>query len=201
MTVNEDLLLYTIETGKPVFRIYEPERIEIVMGAGCKESNLKEENINRDSIPVLRRKGGGGTVVLSPGQVVVALSKVVESRFNNLEYMKSINSWIVDALSFIGVRGIEERGISDLAIGGKKVLGASLHRKRRILFYQSSLLVENDISLFSLYLKHPPREPDYRAGRSHGEFCTTLREAGFNVTTDDVIEILRAVVGDKLPLL
>ncbi len=201
MTVNEDLLLYTEETGKPLFRVYEPDAVEVVLGAGCRRDNLLLDNISTDNVPVRLRKGGGGSVVLSPGQIVVALSKVVGSRFNNLEYMRSINEWIIDALALLGVNGVVHRGISDLAIGDRKILGASLHRKRRILFYQSSLLVSNDISLFSRYLKHPPREPDYRGGRSHEEFCTNLSSEGFDVTVRAIIEALRAVVSDRISLL
>ncbi len=201
MTVNEDLLLYTGETGKPLFRVYEPESVEVVLGAGCKRDNLLLDNINADGVPVRFRKGGGGSVVLSPGQVVVALSKVVDSPFNNVGYMRSINEWIIDALSLLGVTGVAHRGISDLAMGDKKILGCSLHRKRKILFYQSSLLVSNDVSLFSRYLKHPPREPNYRGGRSHEEFCTNLKSEGFDIDIKILIETLRGILSDRITLL
>ncbi len=201
MTVNEDLLLYTEETGKPIFRVYEPEEVEVVLGAGCKKNNLLLDNISRDGVAVRTRKGGGGTVVLSPGQVVVALSKVVGSPFDNLEYMRGINEWIIDALSLLGVREVEHRGVSDLAMENRKILGASLHRKRRILFYQSSLLVSNDISLFSRYLKYPPREPDYRLGRSHEEFCTNLKAKGFDIDIRELIDALKAIISDRIALL
>ena len=35
-----------------------------------------------------------------------------------------------------------------------------------MLFYQASLLVSNDVSVFSRYLEHPHAEPEYREGRA-----------------------------------
>ncbi len=45
-----------------------------------------------------------------------------------------------------------------------------------LYYYQASLLVNPDLSLFERYLYYPPREPSYRRGRPHREFCTSLTE-------------------------
>ena len=47
-------------------------------------------------------------------------------------------------------------------------------RKKNLLFYSASILVSADVSLMERYLKHPPREPEYRKGRRHSEFVTNL---------------------------
>jgi len=96
------------------------------------------------------------------------------------------------------VSGIEDRGISDLAIGEKKILGTSLFRRRKILFYQASLLVDNDLSLFDRYLRFPSRVPDYRRGRGHLEFCTNLRQQGYSLSVSQVMDSLDQVVKDRL---
>jgi lipoate-protein ligase A len=36
------------------------------------------------------------------------------------------------------------------------------------------------------YLKHPSREPDYRAGRKHEEFVTSLAAAGYPLYCKEV---------------
>lgn len=150
---------------------------------------------------MLRRRGGGGTVVLSPGQVVLALAGEVSSPFHNREYFHKINTWFRGTLEGLGLRGVEERGISDLAIGGRKILGTSLYRRRLVLFYQASLLVDVDLALLERYLRFPSRVPDYREGRNHREFCTTLRREGCTASVAQVIEALRPVVDSELPRL
>jgi len=152
-------------------------------------------------VPVLRRRGGGGAVVLSPGQVVLSLVTEVASAFGSREYARAINGWFLEALDSLGIEGLEQRGISDLALRGRKVLGTSIYRSRAVLFYQASLLVSNDVSLFDRYLEHPRAEPDYRQGRGHDAFCTTLRTAGFDLGADRVIAALAPVAERRITTL
>ncbi len=199
-TVNEELLSRFLREGLPVHRIYEPPAAQAVLGAGGKpETDLLLANLAADAVGYSYRRGGGGTVVLAPGQVVLALVTEVGSPFRNREYAVEINGWIAEALSSLGVSGIAEEGISDLAIGGMKILGTSIYRRRLALFYQASLLVSCDLSLFSRYLAMPARAPEYRRGRSHQEFCTTLRQQGFGIGPADVIAALERVVSARLP--
>jgi lipoate-protein ligase A len=190
------------QSGVPVTRIYEPETLCAVMGAaGRPEQDLLLENLEADGVPWMHRRGGGGTVVLGPGQAVLALVTEVESPFRNKEYAAEINSWIVDALQGLGITGAHAAGISDLAIGEKKIVGTSIYRTRLVLFYQASLLVNNDISVFTRYLSMPVKVPDYRRGRTHEEFCTTLAREGFAGTVAHVVEALKETVGVRLPRL
>ncbi|NOY08978.1 MAG: hypothetical protein GXP33_09065 [Spirochaetes bacterium] len=201
-TVNEDILVSVLNGGSPAYRVYEPSGVHIVLGAGGKaERELYLDRAETDGIPVLRRKGGGGTVVLSPGQIVVALAKRVSTRFKNVKFMREINRWIMDALTSAGIGSIEHAGISDLAVGRKKILGSSLYRRKYVLFYQGSLLVNNDKNLFDRYLRFPDRVPDYRSGRGHSEFCTTLSEEGYAVSVLLITERIRETIRQRIETL
>jgi lipoate-protein ligase A len=176
----------------------------IVLGAGRREEeDVRQEQAAADGVPLRRRRGGGGTVVLSPGQAVLALVTEVSSPFRNREYFRAINHWVREALAALGVPAalVLDRGISDLAMDERKILGTSLYRRRRILFYQGSLLVDNDPALFDRYLRFPSRAPDYRRGRGHVEFCTTLAREGYAVPVARVMETLERVVRERLPQL
>lgn len=201
-TVNEDLLGLFEAAREPVYRLYEPREVAVVLGAGRRaEEDVIEERAAADGVPLLRRRGGGGTVVLTPGQLVLALVAEVSSPFHNLEYFRLINHWFRQVLEPLGLGPVEDRGISDLAIADRKILGTSLYRRRSLLFYQASLLVDVDLALFDRYLRFPSRVPDYRRQRGHGEFCTTLRREGYAQPLAGVLEGLRAVVETELPRL
>jgi lipoate-protein ligase A len=201
-TVNGDLLEDYLRSRVPVSRIYEPDSLCAVLGAAGKpEQDLLLGALERDGIPWMRRRGGGGTVVLGPGQVVLAMVTEVESPFKNKEYAAQVNAWIVEALRRLSVSGVHPAGISDLAIAEKKIVGTSIYRTRRVLFYQASILVSADISIFTRYLAMPVRVPEYRRGRSHEDFCTTLAREGYRGGVGKVVEALQEVVGERLPLL
>ncbi len=200
LTVNEDLLQLYQRTGVPASRIYEPDTLCAVLGAaGRPEQDLLLDALAADNVPWMRRRGGGGTVVLGPGQAVIAAVTEVSSPFRNKEYAAAINGWIVEALSGVGVEGIHPAGISDLAIREKKIVGTSIYRTRLVLFYQASLLVDTDISLFTRYLSMPSKVPDYRRGRTHEQFCTTLAREGYSGGVRQVIDALQGVISARLP--
>jgi len=202
--VNDDLLEEHERSGRPVYRLYEPTGVAVVLGAGRRaEQDVLLDAAAADGVPVRRRRGGGGTVVLSPGQVVLALVTEVGSPFRNREYFQAVNDLFRAALAGLGLDpvSIADRGISDLAIGERKILGTSIYRRRLTLFYQGSLLVDNDLGLLERYLSFPSRVPDYRQGRGHGEFCTTLARAGFNLSPAEILPALQRVLEQRLPAL
>ena len=196
---NDDLLTAFAATRQPQFRVYEPERRVLVLGAaGDPAADVHQEAAAAAGIDIRRRRGGGGTVLLGPGQVVVALVTEVDHPYRNREYAHAVNGWLIDALHGAGVRGIEQRGISDLAIADRKIAGTSVFRRRRILFYQASLLVNNDPAEFERFLAFPRQEPDYRHGRGHTAFCTTLAAAGYPYRAAQVAALLHAAVTARI---
>ena len=156
-------------------------------------------------VPVYRRYGGGGTVVLYPGCVVVSVGCWVKDQFNNTRYFEMLNNAIIQVLSagWSSLKVLSQAGISDIVSGEKKVGGTSLFRSRNYLLYQASILVELDCPLVEQLLRHPTKEPDYRQSRSHREFLTSLREIDDSIlSSDQVARLLRSelmtVVQDTL---
>ena len=195
---NDDLLTAFEATRQPQFRVYEPRQRVVVLGAAGDPAADVHRAAAAAGIEIRRRRGGGGTVLLGPGQVVVALVTEVDHPYRNREYAHAVNDWLIDALHGDGVRGIEQRGISDLAIADRKVAGTSVFRRRRILFYQASLLVDNDPAEFERFLALPRRAPDYRRGRGHVAFCTTLAAAGYPHRAAQVAALLEAAVAARI---
>jgi lipoate---protein ligase len=138
------------------------------------------------------RPSGGGAVVLAPGVVTasVLLTARADERFPE-PHFRCLCGAVAEALSGCGVHGVALRGVSDLCLGDRKVAGSSLRLWSGRVLFQISLLVAVDIGLLERYLRHPSREPGYRNGRPHREFVTSLREAGFGVTVDEVVVAVR----------
>jgi lipoate-protein ligase A len=175
--LDDDLISHTLSDRCPRMRIYVPDGISIVIGyGGNPEIELNITEIERDKIPVFRRRGGGCAVLLDPGNVIVSVV-LPSTRFGKInEYFEMITNWLMDGLGKSGIEGVYREGISDLAVGNRKIGGACMQRKRDYVYYSASLLVNPDIGLIERFLKHPPREPEYRKKRQHREFLGAIKE-------------------------
>jgi lipoate-protein ligase A len=158
-------------------RVDRPPDTVVVLGSGS--DPVFEVNVaacRADGIPILRRRGGGCSVVLDPGNVIVSVTATGLPFGHHRRQFDALCAWLIEGLSAVGIPGVRQAGISDLAIGDRKVSGAAIYRSRDLLYYSATLLVEADIDRIERYLQHPPREPDYRAGRSHRDFVTNLTD-------------------------
>jgi lipoate-protein ligase A len=196
---NDGLFIYGATQPHPYVHAYCQDSTEIILGPSCKEETEVNSTLCAlDNVPISYRRSGGGTVVLSPGMVVIV---VVDKRdpHDTIEEMHArIHRGLIIILDLDKSLGLSLKGISDIAIGQKKILGSSLYlsQKPMLYYYQSVLMVNSNTSLISKYLKHPPKEPDYRKGRSHDEFCTTLKQEGCTLTVTQVAEKINANLGN-----
>ncbi len=195
---NDALFLYGSTRELPFVMTYVENDVQVVHGPACTPTReIDLDRCARDNVAVRARRGGGGTVVLGPGMAIIV---VVGTRLGDepvTAIYERIHHAITDCVNeHTGLR-LEPRGISDLAVGERKALGSSLYlaRTRGLYFYQSSLLVDCDTTLFARYLMHPPREPAYRLGRSHDRFCAALCESGASMSAHH----LAGCIGDYLP--
>jgi lipoate---protein ligase len=172
---DDDLIEAARRARMPQIRIYRPNSICVVLGKGSKpDLELNLDSIVKDGVPILRRKGGGCSVVLDPGNWIISQVLPVDGIKDNRKYFGIITQQIIYRLEQAGLRGVYQAGISDLAIGGRKIGGAAIYRTNDILYYSATLLQEADLVLIDRYLKHPPREPAYRQGRPHLDFVINV---------------------------
>ena len=188
---DEDLIASVRAEGGVRVRITRPSRPVVVLGrSGDPDVELHGEALQRDGTPVQRRRGGGCAVLLDPGNLVVAVVAAVPGLAGIHPHFRAMSRWIGEALEDLGVHGVEQRGISDLAVAERKIGGSCIFRAKDLLYYSTTLLVEPQIRLMERYLRHPPREPDYRAGRPHRAFVTALGHAPWHLTTAAVLDAL-----------
>ncbi len=181
--------------------MWQATRVTVVLGRSNRpERELYLDACRADGVPVLRRLGGGGAVVLGPGCVVVSLVRRVARPTALGEHMGFAVEAIAAGVEGLGGPRLVPRGHGDLCVGERKVLGSSAFRRRDVFFYQGSLLVAFDVGQAERYLRHPSREPEYRRGRPHRKFLTTLAGEGLSLGSEAVARALGVSLRERLGL-
>jgi lipoate-protein ligase A len=173
--------------------VWQPEGTLIVLGqSNTPEWSLIIENIEADNIPVTKRPTGGEAVVLTRQMAVITVAREFRETITSKDFFKVINGMMLDMLSDLGIKNYGMKGISDITIDNRKILGSSMHRREKRLVYHAVLNISEDSGIFERYLKHPGREPDYRLNRRHSEFVTSLKSEGYNIVYNDIEAILNS---------
>lgn len=193
-----------LDRGVRPWAAWVPPRKVVVLGnSQDPDRELRVTSVIRDGIPVHKRIGGGGAVLLSPGCVCVALRFRKRSGYSIKDYFALGSSVIIEmARNRLGIE-LFLRGISDLACatadGDRKVAGSSLYLPRDFGLYLVSVLVAPDLGPIGEYLLHPSQEPDYRLGRSHDRFLAGLSDAaGRPLDAEEVAGWLREAIPERL---
>ena len=171
----------------PVARTWMANEPTVVVGS----SSRLDEEIDRGAcaalgVRVVRRPSGGLTVVLGPGclmwSVIVphpAGAPAIERI--HADMLSPLRDALHAAVAGAGL-AVDRRGSSDLVLrtaghddaSARKFSGNALRVRRYGVLYHGTLLDDFDIGLVSRVLRHPPREPDYRGRRPHGDFLVNL---------------------------
>jgi lipoate-protein ligase A len=176
LALDEALLLQAeAGTGCEVLRLWEWPAPAVVLGSGCRlAEEVNEDACRTDAVPILRRSSGGGTVLLGPGCLLYSLILRCD-RAPELAQIRSSYCHILRRVCrALGVAGAAPAGTSDIAVAGRKFSGNSQQRKRGHMLHHGSLLYAFDLAAIGRYVRPPPRQPDYRRGRSHEEFLYNL---------------------------
>jgi len=181
--------------------VWQPAGTQIVLGqSNTPERSLIIENIEADNIPVTKRPTGGEAVVLTRQMAVITVAREFRETITSKDFFKVINGMMLDMLSDLGIKNYGMKGISDITIDNRKILGSSMHRREKRLVYHAVLNISEDSGIFERYLKHPGREPDYRLNRRHSEFVTSLKSEGYNIEFKDIAAILNSYKDFIVPL-
>jgi lipoate-protein ligase A len=162
-----------------LLRVWEPSQYFVVVGYANKAAT--EVNLafcQRNTIPVLRRCTGGGSVLQGPGVLNYSLCLHVDPS-GPLRSISSANDFILrrHLIAFAAAlkAPIEARGQTDLAIGGLKFCGNAQRRKKHFLIFHGCFLLHLDFELMEKTLPMPSKQPAYRLNRSHPDFLMNLK--------------------------
>ncbi len=183
------------------FLLWIPNKSYIVLGASNNAKDaVNEEPTLQDNVTVLKRRTGGQTVVLTPNNLIISAVITDESVMKPKNVFNRFNDHIIGAIEKNHTAEFSTRGISDIAMGEMKILGSSMYRGKGKLFYHAVLNFNEPSATFQKYLKHPSNEPDYRKGRMHHEFVTSLKETGYPESIhhlkDEIAKSLSTILTD-----
>jgi lipoate-protein ligase A len=177
--LDRDLIADAIATERPLCAVYpHPDICAVIGHGGDPWIETRPELLAADGIPLRRRRGGGCAVVLDPGNLVCSVAWPLAGIAGITGAFATLSRILAAALAERGFPDLAQEGTSDLAHHGCKLGGSCIWRTRGVLYYSTTLLVDPDWELIERYLPHPPREPEYRQGRPHRDFLTSLRQLG-----------------------
>ncbi len=175
----DEVLLRGVADGSapPTMRFWESPMPFVVLGTSQRLAReVHEARCRADSVPILRRCPAGGCVLQGPGSLnyTLALPLGQWPELQGLhESYRFILGRIASALARQGVPATHE-GICDLAIDGRKVSGNAQRRVKGAVLHHGTLLYRPDYSGMGRYLCEPEDRPEYRGGRTHGQFVAAL---------------------------
>ena len=177
--MDEWLLQQSDSADQPCefFRLWENPVNAVIIGRSSKvDQEVNKEWCSGHGIEFLRRGSGGASVVIGPGCLMYAV--VLDYRLRpELKMLDQAHQFVMQkmqqAIRNCGV-DVQFQGTCDLTLQGRKFSGNSLRCQRHSFLYHGTLLYDFDLSTVQNCLGTPPRQPDYRAGRSHLEFVTNL---------------------------
>jgi len=213
LALDEALLELAHEglTAAPCVRTWMATEPTVVLGSSSRiEEEIDLEACRGAGVRVVRRPSGGATVVLGPGCLMwsvivphpVAVPAVEAIHVAMLEPLAAALNATLTTLAGTAARRVARRGTSDLAVVSvgdateRKVSGNALRVRRHGVLYHGTLLDRFDLGLVGRVLRHPPREPEYRSRRRHGEFLANL-----DIGREPLEEAVRAAFGATLATL
>jgi lipoate-protein ligase A len=166
-------------------RLWESPQPIVVVGRSSRVHEEVDEAACREaSIPILRRSSGGAAIVAGPGCLMYAV--VLSYRLRpELKDIGRAHAYVLGRLA-ASLGPLVSRwgraahvGTSDLALDDRssdwrKFSGNSMRSKRTHFLYHGTLMYDCDMSFITKLLRMPPRQPQYRAARSHADFLMNL---------------------------
>ena len=177
----DEVLLDAAEAGSggECLLFWEPQETFVVVGYANKvAAEVDLVACERFGVPIFRRCSGGGTVVQMPGglnySVILRITEGGPTR-----NISAANAFIMEQTraaiqTLVSGATVSVRGHTDLCVGELKVAGNAQRRRKNFLLFHGTLLLNCELDRIGELLRMPSLQPDYRAGRSHGEFVTNL---------------------------
>ena len=184
----EEAIHLAVESGASpnTWRVWQAHAPAVILGTGqeaAKEADL--DTAAKENVPILRRHSGGGTVIIGPGAINFSAFYLFQDLPGSQTIRGAMSAALQPVIQLLAgwKLKVQEAGISDLVVIAhdgalRKIAGNSQARKRLSVVVHGTLLADPDWARMARLLRFPSKAPDYRAGRDHRAFLTSLKENG-----------------------
>ncbi|BBG23211.1 lipoate--protein ligase [Sulfuracidifex tepidarius] len=191
------IAMLTGKLNENVFALMTPTRVPFISVGYHQETPrvVDLELAKRDGIEVIRRDTGGGTVIITGNQQGYRIG-IKDKAPGKIEKIYSIYlSPVIDTLREYG--NPQLRG-QDLLLNGKKISGNGSVTYDNITCITGSIIIKNDITVLSKYLKISSEKFRDKIAKSMEEWVTGLsEEIGREVKPVEIREKLTKVLVEK----
>jgi len=190
LALDEENTRQAAETRRWTLRLWWGGAPTVVLGRSEKGEQVADlDACRRLGIEVVQRSSGGGTVLQTPDVFNYSLTGPAPNLLDVRGIFSIGARLLIGAVARWGIQA-EPRGISDVAVGDRKISGNAMAKRWGGLLLHGTLLRDLDMDLVETCLLHPPREPDYRGRRGHRDFITSLKALGVDVSPAKVEEAI-----------
>ena len=154
------------------------------------------ERCNEIQIPINRRPTGGGSIIMGPDQLGVALvvpQGIERFSENSSQMMSECAQGIIKALQILGIRA-EFHGKNDLVVGRRKIAGLGLyHASGGGTLFHASLLLDIDVQYMIEVLRTPFEKLVDKGFEIISERISSIcSEIGSTLSMSDLVNIVKA---------
>ncbi len=178
LALDDALTRCASNTNKPTLRLYTYKPCVLVGRFQQVRTEVNLENCENLQVPVNRRPSGGGTIIMGPDQLGVALiipGKADGFVARSSDLMLQCASGLISALASLGIVA-RFVGKNDLVTQGKKIAGLGLYQPNSGgRLFHASLLLDLDIDYMLKLLRTAFDSSDKTAGEAVAKRVTTIR--------------------------
>ena len=175
----DEVLLDDVEVGRSAetLRFWESKSRFAVLGVSqVLRQQVYESVCREDKVGIFRRASAGGCVLQGPGVLNYSLV-LLHEKHPEVRTVRGAYCYIFEKIgAALAARGVivKHKGISDLAINGKKVSGNAQKRRRKAFLHHGTLMYDFDAEILERYLREPSDRPGYRGDRTHKGFVQNI---------------------------
>ena len=203
----EEALHEAIETGRSpnTWRLWQARSPALIIGTGQVAGlEVDLQTAAAEGVPVVRRHSGGGAVLIGPGVLNFSACYAYSALPGSGTIRGALAAVLRPVCELLAKWKLTvlTEGLSDLALQRdgikRKIGGNSQARKRLSVLVHGTLLADPEWPLVARLLPYPSAAPEYRLGRGHRDFLTSLRENAAPYALDSLTEELPPLLGPDI---